>query len=155
MVLFKCRVCVFQARLGPMDRWDLGQANPLQWICREWVQELGFDEPTVDVEGGDDWVGIKNTGMDGLTIRGNGLLTRWYELPFGLIHQRHEVGTYASPPPHPRSPSILWEISYLIWFALVHPNPAPISHPCPYLSARPISHSFWHSMSCCDPDSTI
>ena len=41
--------------------------------------------------------------MDGLTIRGNGLLTRWYELPFSLIHQRHEGGTYASPPP-PKKP---------------------------------------------------
>ena len=76
MVLFKCRVRVFQAGLGPMDRWDLGQANPLQWICREWVQELGFDETTVDVDGEDDRVGIKNTGMDGLTVRGNRLLAR-------------------------------------------------------------------------------
>ena len=76
MVLFKCRVRVFQAGLGPMDRWDLGQANPLQWICREWVQELSFDETTVDVEGGDDRVGIKNPGMDGLIVRGNELLAR-------------------------------------------------------------------------------
>ena len=36
--------------------------------------------------------------MDGLTVRGNRLLARWYELPFGLIHQRHEGGTCASPP---------------------------------------------------------
>ena len=76
-----------------MDRWDLGQADPLQWICRKWVQELGFDETTVDVEGGDDWVGIKNPGMDGLTVWGNELLARWYELPSGSIHQRHEGGT--------------------------------------------------------------
>ena len=98
-----CRVHVFQAWLGPMDWWDLGQADPLQWICREWVQELGFDETTVDVEGGDDRVGIKNTGMDGLMVRGNELLTRWYELPFGLIHQRPKGGTWASPPP-PKEP---------------------------------------------------
>ena len=52
----------------------------------------------VDVEGGDDRVGIKNTGMDGLTVRGNELLARWYELPFGLIHQRPEKGTWASSP---------------------------------------------------------
>ena len=94
----------------------------------------------VDVEGGDDRVGIKNPGMDGLTVRGNEFLARWYELPSGLIHQRHEGGTYASPPP--REPPILWEISYLIWFASVHPNPTPISHPCPHLSAHPISRSF-------------
>ena len=87
-----------------MDRWDLGQANPLQWICREWVQELGFDETTVDVDGEDERVGIKNTGMDGLTVRGNGFLAQWYELPSGLIHQRHEGGTCASPP-HKAPPS--------------------------------------------------
>ena len=40
----------------------------------------------VDVKGGDDRVGIKNPGMDGLTVRGNELLARWYELPSGLIH---------------------------------------------------------------------
>ena len=84
-----------------MDRWDLGQANPLQWICREWVQELGFDETTVNVDGKDDRVGIKNTGIDGLTVWGNRLLTRWYELPSSLIHQRHEGGACASPPPSP------------------------------------------------------
>ena len=52
----------------------------------------------VDVEGGDDQVGIKNKEMDGLTIRENELLAQWYELPSGLIHQRHEGGTYAFPP---------------------------------------------------------
>ena len=36
-----------------------------------------------------------------------------------------------------------------------HPRPTLISHPCPYLSARPISHSFWRLMSCCDPDSIV
>ena len=101
-----------------MDRWDLGQANPLQWICREWVQELGFDETTIDVEGGDDWVGIKNTGMDGLPVRGNELLARWYELPFGLIHQRHEGGTWVSfiPPPLP-APFFVGDLSpYMVFF---------------------------------------
>ena len=62
--------------LGPMDRWDLGPADPLQWICKEWVQELGFDETTIDVEGGDDRVEIKNKEMDRLMIRGNELLAR-------------------------------------------------------------------------------
>ena len=65
---------------------------------------MGFDETTVDVEGGDDQVGIKNTGMNRLTVRGNGLLARWYELPSGLIHQRHEGGTCASPPSPPPPP---------------------------------------------------
>ena len=149
-----CRVHVFQTGLDPMDRWDLGQANLLQWICREWVQELGFNETTVDVEGGDDRVGIKNPGMDGLTVWGNKLLARWYELPSSLIHQRHEGGTCVSPPPL-REPVILWEISYLIWFASVHPDPTLVSHHCPHLSAHLISRSFWRSVSCCDPDNTV
>ena len=38
---------------------------------------------------------------------------------------------------------------------LVHPRLTLVSHPCLYLSARPISHSFWRSVSCCDPDRTI
>ena len=80
--------------------------------------------------------------MNGLTIRGNELLARWYELPSGLIHQRHEGGTYASLPQGAKKPLYLWEISYLIWSSSVHPDPTPVSHPCPHLSARPISHSF-------------
>ena len=63
-------------RLGPMDRWNLGPTDLLQWICREWIQELDFDETTVNVEGEDDRVGTKNTEVDGLTIRGNELLVR-------------------------------------------------------------------------------
>ena len=54
-----------------------------------------------------------------------------------------------------KNPSILAEVSYLIYFPLVHPSPTLVSHPCPHLSAHPISHSFWRSVSCCDPDSTV
>ena len=36
-----------------------------------------------------------------------------------------------------------------------HPGPTLVSHPHLYLSARPISHSFWCSVSCGDPDSTV
>ena len=38
---------------------------------------------------------------------------------------------------------------------LVHPLPTLVSHLCPYLSARPIGHSFWHSVSCCNPNRTV
>ena len=69
-----------------MDGWDLGPANLLQWICREWVQELGFDETMVNAEAGDNQVGAKNIEVNELTIRGNKLLVRGYEFPFGLIH---------------------------------------------------------------------
>ena len=69
-----------------MDGWDLGPADPLQWICREWVQELGFDETTVNAEAGNDRVRAKNIEVDGLMIQENELLVRGYEFPFGLIH---------------------------------------------------------------------
>ena len=99
-----------------MDGWDLGPADPLQWICKEWVQELGFDETTINAEAGNDRVGAKNTEVDGLTIRGNELLVRGYEFPSGLIRQEHEGGICPLPsqgagtPPPPS----LWEVSYLI-----------------------------------------
>ena len=37
-----CRVSIFG--LGPLGEWDLGPTDSLQWICREWVQELDFNE---------------------------------------------------------------------------------------------------------------
>ena len=40
----------------------------------------------VNAEAGDNRVGAKNIEVNGLTIRGNKLLVRGYEFPFGLIH---------------------------------------------------------------------
>ena len=82
-----------------MEGWDLGLVDPSQWICREWVQELGFDETIVNVEVRDDWVGAKNIELDGLSIWGNELLVRGYEFPSGLIHQEHEKGFVPLAPP--------------------------------------------------------
>ena len=78
--------------------------DSLQWICREWVQGLGFDKTTVNAGVGDDQVGAKNTEVDGLTIRGNELLVRGYEFPSGLIRQEHEGGIYALFLPGSRKP---------------------------------------------------
>ena len=36
-----------------------------------------------------------------------------------------------------------------------HFGPTLVSHSCLYLSARPINHFFWHSVSCGDSDSII
>ena len=135
-----------------MDGWDLGPADPLQWICREWIQELGFDGATVNAEVRDDRVGTKNTKLDSLTIRGKELLVRGYEFPSGLTHQEHDGGICAPLPP---GTPLMWKISYIIYFFLVHPSPTLVSYPCPYLIARPISHSFWRSVSYCDLDSTV
>ena len=77
---------------------DLGSADPLQWICRKWVQELGFDEATVNAEVRDDRVGAKNTELDGLTVQREELPVREYEFSSGLIHQEHDGGICAPPP---------------------------------------------------------
>ena len=53
------------------------------------------------------------------------------------------------------SPSFCERSLSLYIFFLVHPHLTLVSHPCPYLSARPISHFFWCSMSCCDQNRTI
>ena len=37
-----CRVLIFG--LDPESEWDLGPADPVQWICKEWVKEQGFNE---------------------------------------------------------------------------------------------------------------
>ena len=55
----------------------------------------------------------------------------------------------------PRHPLFVGDIWYYISLPLVHPLPTLVSHPCQYLSARPIGHSFWCSVSCCGPDSTV
>ena len=114
-----------------------GLGGPIQWICKEPVQELGFDETTTCVESGDGQVGIKNTRMDGLLVWGNELLARWYELPSSLIHQRHKGGTWVSfiPPPFFQPPSSWVMVWTSIWFdspeawrrnlGLLHPPPLP------------------------------
>ena len=54
-----------------------------------------------------------------------------------------------SPPPP-------WQVfSYIIYFFLDYLGPTLVSHPCLYLIARPISHSFWRSTSYGDSDSTV
>ena len=45
--------------------------------------------------------------------------------------------------------------SYVIYFPLDHPSPTLVSHLRLYLSTLPIGHSFWYSVSCGDPDSTV
>ena len=78
--------------------------DPLQWICREWVQGLGFVETTVNADVGDDQVGAKNTEVDELMIQGNELLIWGYESPSGLIHQERDGGIYAPSLPGSRNP---------------------------------------------------
>ena len=59
------------------------------------------------------------------------------------------IGAFFHPPPFGRS------LMLYIFFSLVHPPPPLISHPCPYLSTRPIGYYFWRSVSCCGPHHTV
>ena len=87
-----------------MDGWDLGLADPLQQICREWVQELGFDKATVNAEVRDDRVGAKNIELDGLMVWEEELLVRGYEFSSSLIHHEHD-GRICAPPPKEQNPA--------------------------------------------------
>ena len=51
--------------------------------------------------------------------------------------------------------SLVGDLWCYISLLFVHHLPTLVSHPCPYLSARPIGYSFWRSVSCCGPDSTV
>ena len=82
--------------------------------------------------------GVKNTqNRTAQRPKEKGHLARGWELPTPLASQE--------------PPSFLW--AFLLSFPLddlccyislssVHPPPTLVSHPCPYLSAHPIGHSF-------------
>ena len=109
---------------------------------------------TVNVDVRDDWIGTRNTELDGLMIRGDELTLRGCESPSGLIKQSAKGGCEPFFLPSV-VPLFLWRASYIIWFFLDHPGPTLVSHPCLYLSAHHISHSFWRSVSYGDPDWTV
>ena len=54
----------------------------------------------------------------------------------------------------PRPPA-LGDLCCYISLSSVYPPPTLVSHPCPYLSARPIGHTFWCSVSYCGPYRTV
>ena len=56
---------------------------------------------------------------------------------------------------HLVSLSLIGDLWYYISLPLVHPLLTFVSHPCPYLSAHPIGHFLWCSVSCCGPDSAV
>ena len=105
----------------------------------------------VNVDVRDDWIGAKNTELDELMIK-------WLSEETNSSFE--DVGFY--PAPLNRAwrgiwvpPSISWVSLTLYSSFLDHPSPTLVSHPCLYLSARHISYSLWHFVSCGDPDSTI
>ena len=80
-------------------------------------------------------------------IRGDELTVRGCEFLSGSIEQSAKGDL--------RPPPLLRVFSYIIQLFLDHLGPTFVSHPCLYLSARPISHSFWRSVSCGDQDNTV
>ena len=126
-----CRVSVFRP-------------GPLQWICREWVQKLGSDGATAC------FGGEKYTESDGPTSHGE-------RTP------RPKMWTPNSSPILGASLLSLgflfllslWDLYCYISFSSVHPPPTLVSHPYPYLSARSIGYSLWHSVSCCGLHLTV
>ena len=105
---------------------------------------LGSNGTTACLGMGDDQIGAKNAESNtALRPRGKGLLVRGCEFPTPLASQE------LSPLP------LLGDLWCYISFSSVHPSPILVSHPCSYLSARPIGHSFWHPVSCCGPNRTV
>ena len=88
---------------------------------------------------------LRTQNQTTLRSREKGLLVRECEFPTPLAFQEPLFSPLSS-----RRSLMLY-----IFLSLVHPPPTLVSHPCPYLSARPIGYSFWRSVSCCGPHRTI
>ena len=67
---------------------------------------------------GDERVGVKNTEVDGLTIRGNELSVRGYESPSSLIRQEREGGICAPSLLGSRNPFPYWGRSLTLYITL-------------------------------------
>ena len=93
---------------------------------------------------GDDQIGAKNTESDGPTSQGE-------RTPRPRISPRFLLGASSQVSPF----VLLGDLWCYILLPLVHPLPTLVSHPCPYLSACPIGHSFWRSVSGCGPECTV
>ena len=95
---------------------------------------------------GDDQIGAKNTESDGLTSQGE----RTPRSRMWIPSSSRSPGAFP-----PFLFPFLGDLWCYISFPLVHLPPTLVSHPCPYLSARPIDYSFWRSVSCCGPHHTV
>ena len=90
--------------------------------------------------------------MDGLMIQVDKLIVRGCGFLPGSIEQSPNGDLSLPQPFFPLS----CRCSLTLYSSFLdHPGPTLVGHPCLYLSARPISHSFWCSASCGDPDNTV
>ena len=74
---------------------------------------------------------------------------------FQLLSHPKSLFPFSGPSSSSPSPLDRGDLCCYISLSSVHPPPTLVSHPCPYSSARPICHSFWHSMSCCGLHRTV
>ena len=86
-------------------------------------------------------------------IPGASLLSLGPLLPFSSGTQ--SINSFKFQPCDHTPPPALGDLYCYISLSSVHSPPTLVSHPCPYSSARPISRSFWRSVSCCGPHRTI
>ena len=110
-----CRVLVF----GP---------GPLQWICREWIQKLGFDEATAC------FGGEKHTESGGPTSQGEGTPHPTTRIPNSSRTPRASflfLGLLL----------LLGYLLFSLWDLYCYISFSSI-HPCLFSSAHPIGHSF-------------
>ena len=99
-------------------------------------------------------LGVKNAlHQTALCPKEKGSLTQECELPTPLASQEPLSFLWAFWPPS-LSPA-LGDLCCYILLSSIHPPPTLFSHSCPYSSARPIGHSFWHSVSCCGLHRTV
>ena len=98
-------------------------------------------------------LGVKNTqNRVAQRPREKGPLARGQESPTPLGHTGASFLSLGLPILLGRlPPSPLGDLCCYIFLSFVHPHPTLVSHPCLSLSARPIGHSFWRSVSCCGP----
>ena len=95
-------------------------------------------------------LGVKNTqNRTAQRPREKGPFTWGRELPTPLASQEPLSFLWASF--FLAVPPALGDLCCYIFLSSVHPPPTLVSHPCLSLSARPIGHSFWRSVSCCGP----
>ena len=119
--------------------------SPLQWICREWVQKLGFDEATACFRG------EKHTESGDLMSQGEGTPSSRTRIPNSSHAPSASFLSLGLPLFLGRPPPASSDLCCYISFSSVHPPHTLVSHPSLSSSARPIGHSFWHSVSCCGP----
>ena len=84
------------------------------------------------------WTGSQSEGTSSSPDGMNSHLVRFTK---GM---KEEPGSPSPPPLLPKAPSPFpRRRSFTLYgFFSIHPDPTPVSHPCPHLSARPISYSF-------------